>query len=34
MVPAARDLDAARRLWDLSEQMTGVRFAFTGENRR
>jgi hypothetical protein len=24
---AARDMDVARRLWDISEQLTGVRFA-------
>jgi hypothetical protein len=25
--PASKDEEAARRLWELSEQMTGVRYA-------
>jgi NAD(P)-dependent dehydrogenase (short-subunit alcohol dehydrogenase family) len=28
---AAQDPDTARRLWDVSEQLTGVRFALAGE---
>jgi NAD(P)-dependent dehydrogenase (short-subunit alcohol dehydrogenase family) len=28
---AAQDADTARRLWDVSEQLTGVRFALAGE---
>ncbi|MBP2704608.1 SDR family oxidoreductase [Microbispora sp. RL4-1S] len=30
MSPAARDDEVARRLWDVSEELTGVRYAFAG----
>jgi NAD(P)-dependent dehydrogenase (short-subunit alcohol dehydrogenase family) len=31
---AARDPETARRLWDISEQLTGVHFAFAGDAAR